>query len=140
MTINRNSKAYKQIVQALEQVFLILAGMYFIYRISKSTTFSLRWPHWYESFMLGAMSVVAVARVLATGLLRKESLIAGTFVLVYGMVYRTDGYSFLLFLMLLTVGFMDIDYASNRASGARGACAIPPTSPRWACLFCWRYG
>ena len=110
MTINRDSKAYKQIVQALEQVFLILAGMYFIYRISKSTTFSLRWPHWYESFMLGAMSVVAVARVLATGLLRKESLIAGIFVLVYGMVYRTDGYSFLLFLMLLTVGFMDIDY------------------------------
>lgn len=57
------------------------------------------------------MAFVALSRLLTTKkLLRRETLIAVAFVAVYGMVYRTDGYSFLLFLAILTVGFIDIDY------------------------------
>lgn len=57
------------------------------------------------------MAFVALSRLLTTKkLLRRETLIAVVFAFVYGMVYRADGYSFLLFLAILTVGFIDIDY------------------------------
>ena len=94
----------------LEGLFLALAGLYMLYRVLKSTTFYLIWPNWFEPGLMHGLALIALLRVLTGGLRRKETLIALAFALIYGMVYRTDGYSFLPFLGILTVGFIDIEH------------------------------
>ncbi len=108
--MNRENKAFRNIASALETLFLALAGLYLIYRISKSTTFHLVWPSHFETILIGGMAVLAVARLLTAGAIRWKTLAALALALVYGLVYRNDGYSFLLFLAVFTVGFIDIDY------------------------------
>ncbi|MBR3274429.1 MAG: RHS repeat protein [Clostridia bacterium] len=95
---------------ALETLFLALAGIYLIYRVSKSTTFRLNWPTWFETCLMRGLIGVALARLLALGLRRWETLAALGMTLVYGMVYRNSSYAFLLFLAILTVGFIGIDH------------------------------
>ena len=110
MTINRESKVYRQIVLTLERVFLLLAGMYFIYRLLKSTTFRLILPRWFEPGLMAGLILVAFLRFLTAKPKRWETLIAVALAVIYGLVYRTGGYDFLLFLAALTVGFMDIGH------------------------------
>lgn len=110
MTINRESKTYRRMTRLLEVLFLALAGLYMLYRISKSTTFHLIWPSWFEPGLMHGLALIAVLRLLTGRLWRRETLIALAFALIYGMVYRTDGYSFLPFLGILTVGFIDIGH------------------------------
>lgn len=97
-------------VRLLEALFLALAGLYMLYRVLKSTTFSLVWPNWFEPGLRHGLALIALLRLLTGRLRRKETLIALAFALIYGMVYRTDGYSFLPFLGILTVGFIDIEH------------------------------
>ena len=110
MTINRESKTYRRMARLLEVLFLALAGLYMLYRISKSTTFHLIWPSWFEPGLMHGLALIALLRLLTGKLKRRETLIALAFALIYGMVYRTDGYSFLPFLGILTVGFIDIGH------------------------------
>lgn len=108
--MNRQSKAYKKWMLALETLFLALAGLYLIYRVSKSTTFRLNWPTWFETYLMRGLTGVALVRLLAIGPLRWETLAALALALVYGAVYRVSGFAFLLFLAIFTVGFIGIDY------------------------------
>lgn len=110
MTINRESKAYRRMARLLEVLFLALAGLYMLYRVLKSTTFYLIWPSWFEPGLMHGLALIALLRLLTGRLRRRETLIALAFALIYGMVYRTDGYSFLPFLGILTVGFIDIEH------------------------------
>lgn len=110
MTINRESKVYRQIVRALEYVFLTLADMYIIYRLLKSTTFHLVLPGWYEPCLLRGLILVAFLRFLTARPKRKETLIAVALAVIYYLVYRTVGYDFLLYMAALTVGFIDIEH------------------------------
>ncbi len=110
MTINRESKAYRRMARLLEVLFLALAGLYILYRISKSTTFHLIWPSWFEPGLMHGLTLIALLRLLTGKLWRRETLVALAFALIYGMIYRTDGYSFLPFLSILTVGFIDIGH------------------------------
>ena len=110
MTINRESKTYRRMARLLEVLFLALAGLYMLYRISKSTTFRLIWPSWFEPGLMHGLALIALLRLLTGKLKRRETLVAVAFALIYGMVYRTDGYSFLPFLGILTVGFIDIGH------------------------------
>lgn len=108
--MNTESKAFKTLAYALETLFLALTGVYLVYRISKSTTFYLAWPAHFEGAMMCAMAVVAVARLVCAGAIRKKTLGALALSAIYMLVYRRDGYSFLLFMAIFTVGFIDIDY------------------------------
>ncbi len=110
MTINRESKGFRQFVQVLEYVFLALAGMYFIYRLLKSTTFHLVLPKWFEPNLMRGLILIAFLRLFTAKPRRKEPLIAVALALIYYLVYRTDGYDFLLYLAALTVGFIDIGH------------------------------
>jgi len=108
--INRENKAYKKAMLALETLFLALAGIFLIYRISRSTTFHLHWPSHFESFLMWSLTVTALVRLLGMGLRRWETPVAVALVMVYGTVYRVGGFSFLWFLAAFTVGFIGIDY------------------------------
>ena len=108
--MNRESKAFKSFTFALETLFLALTGVYLVYRISKSTTFHLAWPAHFERILMCAMAVTALARLVSAGAVRKKSLAAVVLAAIYGLVYRRDGYSFLLFMAIFTVGFIDMDY------------------------------
>ena len=108
--MNRESKAFKIFASTLEALFLAMTGLYLVYRISKSTTFHLVWPAHFESVMMWAMAVTAVVRLVCAGAIRKKSLAALVLAAIYVLVYRNDGYSFLLFMAIFTVGFVDVDY------------------------------
>lgn len=108
--MNRESKAFKSFSSALETLFLALTGLYLVYRISKSTMFQLKWPAHFEEIMMWTMGAVAVARLVSAGAIRKKTLAGVAIAAVYGLVYRNDGYSFLVFLAIFTVGFIDMDY------------------------------
>lgn len=108
--MNRESKAFKNFAFALEKLFLAMTGLYLIYRISKSTTFRLVWPAHFEMIMLCAMAIVAVARLVIIGPMRNKTVVALAIAVIYCLVYRNNGYSFLLFLAVFTVGFINVDY------------------------------
>ena len=108
--MNRESKAFKNLAYALETLFLALTGLYLLYRTSNSTTFHLVWPSHFEEYLMCAMAATAVARLFTCGLPGKKTLAALALALVYVLVYCNDGYRFLLFLAITTVGLADIDY------------------------------
>lgn len=110
MAINRESKHYRDLTRALETLFLALSGLYVVFRLSKSTTFRVNWPGQFETCLMIFMGVVALVRFLMSKPRWPETPAAVAMALIYGMVYRADGYSFLLFLAILTVGFTGIDY------------------------------
>ena len=110
MAINRESKFYRDLTRTLEALFLALTGVYVVFRLSKSTTFRVNWPGQFETFLMICLGAVALVRLLMSKPRWPQTPVAVAMVLIYGMVYRADGYSFLLFLAILTVGFIDIDY------------------------------
>jgi len=110
MTIDRESKTYRRILRGLETLFLALVGLYLLYRLSKSTTLRLAWPEQFEMFLLRGLVVSALLRLLTGKLLRGKTLVAAALAAIYCMVYRSDGYRFLLFLAAITVGCVDIDH------------------------------
>lgn len=110
MRINRESKFHRDLTRALETLFLALAGIYVVFRLSKSTTFRVSWPGWFETGLMICLGAVALVRFLMAKPRLPETPVAVAMALIYGLVYRADGYSFLLFLAIFTVGFIDIDY------------------------------
>lgn len=106
----RQSRAFQTAAYILKALFLALSGLYLFYATTKITTFDLYWPLGFEKKLLMAMAATALLRLLTTRLKRKETLIALGLALVYFMVYRSDGYGFILVLAIMTVGLIDIDY------------------------------
>ena len=89
---------------------MALMGAYLFYEMTRATTFSMRWPSRFSDKLLVAMAVVAALRLLTTKLLRWKTVVALALAAIYYMVYRSDKYQFLLYLAVLTVGLIDIDY------------------------------
>ena len=108
--MNRENKAFSIFTSVLETLFLAMTGLYLVYRISKSTTFHLVWPTHFERILMCTMAVTAIARLVSAGAIRKKSLAALALTAVYVLVYLNDRYSFLLFMAIFTVGFIDMDY------------------------------
>lgn len=94
----------------LEPLFLALCCAYWLYRAAKATTLGVPWPSGFERKLLVAMAVVAAARLALGGPKRWETWAGIAMAAVYGMVYRSDGYRFLLFLAVQTVGLIGVDY------------------------------
>lgn len=89
---------------------MVLTALYLFYTTSRITVFKLTWPAWFYDRLLLATAVVAGLRLLIVGLLRWKTLVALGLAAIYYMVYRSVGYEFLLFLAVLTVGMIDVDY------------------------------
>lgn len=106
----RSGKTWKRIYKWLEALFLALSGVYLFYAASRTTTLGLTWPAGFEKGLLAAMGVAAGLRMLSTRLFRWRTAVALGLALIYALVYRSDGYRFLLFAAAMTVGFVDIDY------------------------------
>ena len=94
----------------LDIVFLALAGIYLLYLTEESTLFYLPLPAWFEQKLLIVMAVTAFCRLVLIGGYQKKVWIGLGLGVIYYMVYRSDGYMFLLYLAVLTIGFINIDY------------------------------
>lgn len=104
-----NNRVARKIAAALETAFLMLAGLYLLRSTEWITTFHLNWPAWLEPCLRYGMMAVAALRWLTSKSPIRDKLIAALMAAIYYMVYRTDGYDFLLYLGILTVGFIGID-------------------------------
>ena len=94
----------------LEALFLLLTGVYLLYSFGQITTFVPGIPIRFEKWLLLAMGGAAVARLAFIGPFRWKTLAGIAIAGVYGMSYRAGRYRFLLYLAVLTVGLIDVDY------------------------------
>lgn len=94
----------------LENLMLFLTGVYLIWQFSTQTTFYLNIPPKFHLMMFGALAFTAAFRLLILGLTRKKVWLSIAVAFVYCAVYWRDRYGFLLFLSVLTVGLVEIDY------------------------------
>ena len=115
-----NEQKLKKIYKWAEDIFLLLSGSYLIYLTLLSTTFTFKmfFPPAAEKLLLALLTLTGAFRLLLffrlTPASRKKAfflflpslLIAA----VWLMVYRNDGYSFLLFLAVLTPASFGIGY------------------------------
>ena len=100
--------------QALDIAFLALLGVYLLYLTAGITTFNIPFPEWFERRLLAVMAAAALLRLPFLDFRRADlppKLLAGALLAaLYGLVYNSDGYDFLLFLAVATVGLIDVDY------------------------------
>ncbi len=101
-----------------ENLFLAGLGVYLFYLALGTTTFNLAFPVFTEDLLLICLTAVSVLRLGSFFILetshRKNLLVMTICALVMAanwmMVYRNDGYSFLRFLAVLTVGSVGCDF------------------------------
>ena len=96
--------------RGLEALFIALCCAYWAYRALKVTTLGVSWPKGFDRTLLILTAVAAAARLALAGPKRRETWIGAAIAAVYAMVYRADGYRFLLILAAQTVGMIGIDY------------------------------
>lgn len=114
-----------KVYDLVEIVFLAFLGLYLAFLAEKTTMYHFVYKTDVESFLLGALRIVTVIKIVLflwnkrQGLLhdrpfRRKLLIYAVFVaglwIVYNEVYRSDKYKFLLFLGVLVVGSVGTDY------------------------------
>lgn len=100
----------KWIPAALEYALLAVTGIYLIWQFSLQTTFFLPWPGWLDDALLKAVAGVALLRAVTVGPRKPELWLSLGLAGIYYMVFRSDGYRFLLYTAALTVGMVGIDY------------------------------
>lgn len=109
-TINKLNRQYApRIADALETAFLLLTGLYLLRGTEWITAFHLSWPAFLEPCLRYAMLAVAALRWLNSKSPIRDRAIAALMAAIYYIAYRTVGYDFLLYLGILTVGFIGID-------------------------------
>ena len=97
-------------IKGLELLFLVLSGVYLAYSFSGMVTLFIPYPPWFETALLWAMTAVAAARLAVLGPKRWQTWLALALAGMYSLVYRSDGYRFLLFLAAMTAGLAGIHY------------------------------
>ena len=100
----------KSVLYVLENIFLVLSGIYFLWQESAATMFQLPYPEWLDEVLYLSLFVIAVIRLIMIGPLKAEFWLGICLALIYFQVYYADGYRFLLYLAVLTVGYIRIDY------------------------------
>lgn len=101
-----------------ENLFLAVMGAYLFYLGILTTTFNFTFPEFTESVLLKSLAAVSLLRLGTLFILepsRRKNLLIVTLCAVlmafdWMMVYRNDGYNFLRFLAVLTVGCAGIDF------------------------------
>ena len=104
-----NIPTTRKLSAALETAFLLLAGLYLLRSTELVTSFFLNWPAIFEPCLRYAMMAVAALRWLTSKSPIRDKVIAALMMAVYCAAWRTVGYDFLLYLGILTVGFIGID-------------------------------
>ena len=100
------------------RVFLLVLGLYLLYQNLQITKFRMNLPWGLSNAFLYAFAGLAVMRLALMLIANKEDrpylirMVLGSLsvALVWLLVYRRDGYTFLLFLAVLTVGCVGLDY------------------------------
>ena len=105
-----HSKYIKSVLHILEILFLVLSGIYLLWQESAATMFQLPYPAWLDEVLFWSLFVIAVMRLILVGPLRKEFWLSLGLAVIYYLVYFSDGYRFLLYLAVLTVGYLNIDH------------------------------
>ena len=107
---DRGQNTGRRVAWALDVLFMALTGAYLLFLAEDTTTFSLPFPAGFEKTLFIALAVAAALRLIANGPLRLELVPALAMAGLYGLVYRSDHYRFLLFMGLITVGCVGLDY------------------------------
>ena len=111
----------KSIGEKISDVFfLIILGVYLLYSMSTTSTFFLPYPGNFAKYLFAVLLCSAVLRCIfavptyldKSDIKRCTVIIGGGLWIscVYLMVYRADRFSFLLFLGVITVGCVGLDY------------------------------
>lgn len=108
--INMNDERMKKAGWALEQLYLGLAGVYLAFCALQRTTYYLPIPPFFQKALLAAMTAAALLKLPFAGLKKVETWIGPAMGVVYFMIYRADGYAFLPFMAVMTIGCTGIDY------------------------------
>ena len=91
--------------------FLIFFSVYFSYLLFSTSTFKLPLPPTFVKRLFFMLCFALIPRIPFLLKARKTHLLAALLMAsTYYLVYKADGYSFLLFSGLFTVGFFGIDY------------------------------
>ena len=105
-----NTKHIKTVFSILEILFLALSAVYFFWQESLATMFQLPYPEWFDEGLLWSLFAIAVMRLIMVGPLQKEFWLSLCLAAIYYLIYSVDGYRFLLYLAVLTVGYLNIDH------------------------------
>ena len=100
------------------RLFLLILGLYLLYQNLQITKFRMSLPWGLSNAFLYVFTGLAVVRLVLMLSANKADrpyltrMVLGSLLvaLVWLLVYRRDGYSFLLFLAVLTVGCVGLDY------------------------------
>lgn len=110
----RQGKTLPGALSILDTAFLALTGLYLLFLTAGITTFNIPFPEWTERRLLAALAACAALRLIALCMNDRRAwrrLVPGAaLAAVYYRVYRADGYLFLLYLAVLTLGLAGIDY------------------------------
>ena len=94
----------------LEALFLALSGAYLIYFFTLMTTLYPPYPLRLERTMIAAMAAVAALRLALIGPKQMGLWLGAAMAGIYAAIYWVDRYGFLLFLAVLTLGYVGVDY------------------------------
>ena len=108
------------IFKIINEVYTVLLGVYLLFIMSRTSTFFLPFPVKFEKYLLLLLFVCSIGRCLfaVIGMTLQDSIwkryiaFFGAFwvATVYLFVYYSDEFVFLLYLGVLTVGCIGIDY------------------------------
>ena len=105
--ISRNTSI---ITSMLDNLFLLLTSVYLFYQETTITTFYLAYPIGFIDGLLLCMTLVALIKLMVIGPRHWQTWAGLGIAIIYYLVYKADGYQFLLFLAVMTIGLIGIDY------------------------------
>ena len=94
----------------LDYCILALTGIYLSYMTLTMTMFEIDFPELFKLAIFGLMCIVAGLRVILIGLRDWRLWAAAAFAAVYFFVYFFSDYPFFLFIAVMTVGLIDVDW------------------------------
>jgi hypothetical protein len=105
-----NPKKTTDLLCVLDNVFLVLSGIYMAFMVYTMSMFQWEVPVIAKIILLGLMLLVAGSRVLLVGLKNRKVWIGAAICIVYGGVFLVSDNSNFLFLAACTIGYLEMDY------------------------------
>ncbi len=105
-----NDKHKDKINNFADYLTFLLAGVYLFYQLQTITMFSFPFPGWFSKALIALMGITALLRIWAQGLKNRYVWIALLMAGVYGIVYHVGEFSEFLFIAILAICCIGIDY------------------------------
>lgn len=103
------SAARRRLQAGLDALFLVLYGLYVLYRTSRTTQLSVPYPKQTPDALLAALAVAALLRALCLGLKRRDVWVAFAMAGLCRLCYGVGGYALLNFIAVSVIGFVGMD-------------------------------